>query len=185
VSGVGGPGGAGVVGTCNVSGGNGVQGSGVIGGFFAGAQVDSNGDYIPNFPAPPAGIWAGVFQGDVYISGDAHVVGQINKGAVLFRIDHPLEPTGKYLKHSAVESPEFKNVYDGIATLDANGEAVVTLHRWFEALNESCRYQLTPIGGSAPGLFVAEEIANNQFRIAGGRADLRVCWQVTGIRHDA
>jgi hypothetical protein len=35
-------------------------------------------------------------------------------------------------------------------TTDANGEAVVELPEWFEALNRDFRYQLTPIGGAGP-----------------------------------
>ena len=34
-------------------------------------------------------------------------------------------------------------------------------------------------------MYVAGEVSGNQFRIAGGRADLKVSWQVTGIRHDS
>ena len=33
-------------------------------------------------------------------------------------------------------------------------------------------------------MYVASEIDNNHFRIAGGMRGLRVSWQVTGIRHD-
>ena len=51
-----------------------------------------------------------------------------------------------YLHHSFVESSERKNVYDGIAELDHNGECTVQLPDWFEAINEECRYQLTPLG---------------------------------------
>jgi hypothetical protein len=32
---------------------------------------------------------------------------------------------------------------------------------------------------------VAEEINGNHFRIAGGKAGMKVSWQVTGIRQDA
>ena len=77
-----------------------------------------------------------------------------------------------------------KNVYDGIAVLDANGEAAVMLPDWFEALNEGFRYQLTPVGAPAPQLHIADEIAHPQFRIAGGVPGQRVCWQVTGVRKD-
>ena len=55
---------------------------------------------------------------------------------------------------------------------------------WFEALNRDFRYQLTPIGAPAPNLYVAQEIQDNRFQIAGGKPDLKVSWQVTGIRHD-
>jgi len=47
------------------------------------------------------------------------------------------------------------------------------------------RYQLTAIGGAAPELHVAEEIADNRFRLAGGKAGMKVYWQVRGIRSDA
>jgi len=46
-------------------------------------------------------------------------------------------------------------------------------------------YQLTAIGGPGPNLYIAGEVANNQFKIAGGQAGLKVSWQVTGIRQDA
>jgi len=101
-----------------------------------------------------------------------------------FKIDHPLDPANKYLYHTSVESPDMMNIYNGNVVLDANGEAEVQLPDWFEALNEDFRYQLTCIGGFAP-VYVAREIENNSFRIAGGKSGLKVSWQVTGIRHDA
>jgi hypothetical protein len=77
-----------------------------------------------------------------------------------------------------------KNIYDGVATLDAAGEATVSMPDWFGALNRDFRYQLTSIGGFAP-VYIAEEIANNQFKIAGGHPGMKISWQVTGTRHDA
>ena len=121
--------------------------------------------------------YAGYFQGDV------NVVGTLSKSAGAFRIDHPLDPANKYLSHSFVESPDMKNVYDGVVTLDAQGEATVQLPDWFEALNKDFRYQLTCIGGFAP-VYIAEEITGNRFKIAGGTPGLKVSWQVTGIRRD-
>ena len=76
-------------------------------------------------------------------------------------------------------------IYNGIAVLDSSGQAVVRLPDWFGALNSDYRYQLTPIGAAASGLHVAQEVANNQFKIAGGAQGMKVSWQVTGIRHDA
>jgi hypothetical protein len=72
-----------------------------------------------------------------------------------------------------------------VAVLDGNGAAVVQLPDWFEALNGDYRYQLTAIGGAAPNLHIAQEVANHQFSIGGGSAGLKVSWQVTGIRRDA
>ncbi len=57
------------------------------------------------------------------------------------------------------------------------------LPEWFDSLNKEFRYQLTCIGGFAQ-VYVAEEIADNSFRIGGGRAGLKVSWQVTGVRKD-
>src|SRR5207245_377138 len=108
--------------------------------------------------------------GDVDIAGNLHVGGTLTKNAGSFRIDHPLDPENKYLYHSFVESPDMKNIYDGVVILDASGEAVIEMPKWFEALNESFRYQLTAIGRPSPGLYIAEEISNNHFKIAGGTA---------------
>jgi hypothetical protein len=116
--------------------------------------------------------------------GDVHVTGTLTKGGGSFRIDHPLDPANKTLSHSFVESPDMMNVYNGNVVLDENGEAVVSLPEWFEALNRDFRYQLTAIGGPGPNLFIAEKVSGSRFRIAGGTAGLEVSWQVTGIRHD-
>ncbi len=126
----------------------------------------------------------GLYAGNLQVGGNLNVSGTISKAGGSFRIDHPLDPENKYLYHSFVESPDMKNIYDGVVTLDGKGEAVVMLPDWFEALNQDFRYQLTCVGGYAP-VYIASEVAGNQFRIAGGRTGLKVSWQVTGIRHDA
>ena len=139
----------------------------------------TGGDAIDAFAGSgsPNG-WAGYFGGDVDVNGT------LFKNAGAFKIDHPLDPANKYLYHSFVESPDMMNVYNGIAVLDVNGEAVVALPDWFGAINRDFRYQLTCIGGFAP-VYIAEEIADNQFKIAGGKSAMRISWQVTGIRQDA
>lgn len=123
--------------------------------------------------------WAGYFDGDVRITGT------LRKSALFFLIDHPLDPANKYLEHSAIESSEMKNVYDGVVILNKKGSAIIKLPAWFEALNENFRYQLTAVGRPAPELHVAKEIADNRFTIAGGPPETKVCWQVTGTRRDA
>jgi hypothetical protein len=89
-------------------------------------------------------------------NGDVTVNGMLTKSAGSFRIDHPLDPEHKYLSHSFVESPDMLNVYNGNATLDGKGEAVILLPPYFEVLNRDFRYQLTPLGvpgpQSVPGL---------------------------------
>jgi len=121
----------------------------------------------------------------LYVVNNAVVNGQLNvNGSKNFQIDHPLDPAHKYLYHSCIESPDMMNVYNGNATLDAQGAATVALPAYFEALNRDYRYQLTPLGAPGPGLYVAQEVAGNRFRIAGGTPGGRVSWQVTGIRQD-
>jgi trimeric autotransporter adhesin len=145
------------------------------GGIFSGGNFGGFGDGVD---AVAGSGFAGSFTGDVSISGN------LSKGGGSFKIDHPLDPANKYLYHSFVESPDMKNIYDGVAILDANGEASIQMPKWFGALNRDFRYQLTCIGAFAP-VYVAEELANNRFKIAGGRAGMRISWQVTGIRQDA
>jgi len=100
-------------------------------------------------------------------------------------IDDPTDPANSYLRHPLVASDEMKTVYDGTVVLDARGEATVQMPDWFEALNADFRYQLTAVGAPGPNLFVADEVQSGAFRIAGGEPGMKVCWQVTGVRHDA
>ena len=122
---------------------------------------------------------AGNFNGDVDVSGT------LSKGGGSFKIDHPQDPTGKYLQHGFVESPQMTNIYKGNVTLDASGAATVRLPDYFESVNRDFQYQLTAIGAAAPRLHVAEEVSNNTFRIAGGEPNMKVSWQITAVRDDA
>jgi hypothetical protein len=131
------------------------------------------------------GGYAGVFEGTVSINGDLNVNGDVSKGSGSFKIDDPIDPANKYLYHSFVESPDMKDVYDGEATLDASGIAVVELPAWFQALNRDFRYQLTALDTAQPALHIAKRIESNRFTIAGGVPGGEVSWQVTGIRQDA
>jgi hypothetical protein len=117
--------------------------------------------------------------------GNADIFGKLTKSGGSFRIDHPLDPANRYLSHSFVESPDMKNVYDGVVVVDGTGVAAVTLPEWFAALNTDYRYQLTAIGGSAPDLHIAREFDGTSFMIAGGQPGMKVSWQLTGIRQDA
>lgn len=157
------------------SGATGVHGDSAAGFGIKGTTVSGTGVY--GVLAPGGEGHAGYFEGRV------HVVGTLSKSAGSFKIDHPLDPAGKYLYHSFVESPDMKNIYDGVATLDGDGTAVVVMPDWFDALNKDFRYQLTCIGEHAP-VYVAEKIHENRFRIAGGYAGMEVSWQVTGTRND-
>jgi len=132
-------------------------------------EVANNGTFL-----------SAVFSNDVAILGDFTVNGTKN-----FRIDHPLDPTNKYLYHAAIESSEVLNQYSGNAILDDKGEARVEFPAWFGAINEDFRYQLTAVGVPGPNLFIAEEIKDSSFTIAGGKPGMKVSWQVTARRNDA
>ena len=126
------------------------------------------------------------------ITGLASVVGALSKGSGTFVIDHPLDPKNKLLFHSFVESPDVKNIYDGIATLDENGEALIELPSYFLALNKDFRYLATPVGQPMPDLHLSKEVRKRYLnlagdpvlRISGGVPNGKISWQVTGIRHD-
>ena len=130
------------------------------------------------------GSYGTVLTGGVTITGNLSVTGNVTKGSGTFVIDHPLDPKNKLLYHSFVESPDVKNIYDGVATLDEFGEAQIQLPSYFEALNKDFRYQVKPINTPSPNLYIKEEVSDNRFTIAGGEPHARVSWQVTGIRHD-
>jgi len=117
-------------------------------------------------------------------TGNVVVNGNLSKGGGSFKIDHPLDPANKYLYHSFVESPDMMNIYNGNITTDATGKATVKLPDYFEALNMEFRYQLTVIGSFAQAI-VNKEVSSNQFEIATNQPNVKVSWQVTGVRHDA
>ncbi|HXF99333.1 MAG TPA: hypothetical protein VNL69_01050 [Bacteroidota bacterium] len=123
--------------------------------------------------------YAGLFEGNLKVDYDLSVAGSKN-----FKIDHPLDPTNKYLVHSCVESNDRMNIYNGNVTTDANGNATIILPQWFEALNKDFRYQLTVIGQFAQAI-VSSEISDNRFSIKTDKPYVKVSWQVTGIRNDA
>ena len=149
-------------------------------GVYGSAGATSGTNYgVYGWSDSPSG-YGGYFHGDLHTTGDLTV-----SGSKAFKIDHPLDPAHKYLYHFAQESPAVQNVYNGLVTLDADGEAVITLPEYFAALNATpYLYQLTPIGAPMPNLYVAQEIQDNTFRIAGGVPGAKVSWEVTAARAD-
>jgi len=167
-------------------GGTGVQGVGNVWGVLGqssstsgsggGFSNSTTGDAL--FTYNQSGGYAAFFDGDVDVDGN------LSKAGGSFKIDHPLDPANKYLYHSFVESPDMMNIYNGNATTDEKGSAVVQLPEWFETLNRDFRYQLTVIGQFAQAI-VASKVANHQFTIKTDKPNVEVSWQVTGIRQDA
>jgi hypothetical protein len=125
-----------------------------------------------------------ILSGNVKFAGNLAIVGSLTKGSGTFEIDDPLDPANKILFHSFVESPDVKDIYNGSAIIDKNGEATIQLPFYYDALNKDSRYQFFPIGQAMPNLYVKTEEANNQFTIAGGVPGGKISWQITGIRHD-
>ncbi|MEM7037520.1 MAG: hypothetical protein AAF570_11110 [Bacteroidota bacterium] len=137
---------------------------------------------VEGFSAPAAGWgigllgtgnWYGMFS-----QGNYGATGPKN-----FLIDHPTDPANKVLRHASIESNQVLNMYVGTVELDANGQATVQLPDYFGDVNKDFHYQLTPIG-TPQQPYVLEEIANNQFKVAGA-ANTKVSWQVTAKRNDA
>jgi hypothetical protein len=175
------------------SGANGSDGIHAFGGNgdALGGGLDGTGGYFQGGIGGNRGIFAG--DGIVaeagsglagYFGGNLEITGYIIAGRKDFKIDHPLDPANKYLVHASVESSEMKNIYDGVVTTDAEGEATVRLAEWFEALNTDFRYQLTVIGQFAEAI-VANEIQKHEFSIRTNLPNVKVSWQVTGVRQDA
>jgi hypothetical protein len=121
---------------------------------------------------------AGLFDGDVDILGDMNVTGMKS-----FLIDHPQKPATHYLRHFCAEGPEPNTLYRGTVTLNAQGEAIVELPSYFEALNADFSYHLTCVGDYAP-VYIKQKIQGNRFVIAGGKPGMEVSWLVIARRND-
>jgi hypothetical protein len=173
----------------------GVLGNNLAGGSSAGVQGVNNGT-----AGAGIGVWGeqhgfgyGVY-GTVtnvasgyagYFNGRVRAVNGCCNGPQLnTQIDDPLDPANKYLNRSVVESADMLNMVSGNAILDSKGEVTIPIPAWFEATGRDFRYQFDPIGAPAPDLYVARELQNNTFRIAGGKPGMKVSWQVTGVRND-
>lgn len=134
------------------------------------------------------GYW-GVVGEDRYLGAQIGAYGVLangdlgSNGVKSFVIDHPLDPDNKFLKHFSIESNEVINMYRGNATFDANGETVVEMPSYFNAINQNFSYQLTCVGGYA-NIYVKEKLVDGKFKIAGGYEGLEVSWVVYAERND-
>src|ERR1041385_7708068 len=137
--------------------GNGVFGKSPGGNGVYGVCDDGTGVY--GLSGNGTGLYgeSGMYYAAI-LNGKVKITGNLEKAGGSFKIDHPLDPANKYLCHSFVESPDMKNVYDGVVVLDDKGEAEIELPDWFGILNKDFRYQLTAIGAPGPNLYIAEEI---------------------------
>lgn len=157
---------AGVFGVASASSGSGVYG-------YASGEPAAYGVFGESSTG-----WAGYFLGDVAVTGSCCAMAEGHT-----RIDHPLDPENKYLYQALVQSPEMITTLSGNVTTGANGEAVVQLPSYFQATNTDFRYQLTPIGQFAQAI-VLHEVENNSFAIKTDRPNIKISWQITGVRND-
>ena len=122
--------------------------------------------------------WAG------YFSGDVMVTGQVFMPSLITVIDHPLDPENRTLQFAGISSPQMSNALFGNATTDANGEAVIELPDYFTAVSTEYKYQLTVVGQFAQAI-IGEEIRGTAFTIKTDKPNVKVSWQVVGLRNDA
>lgn len=123
-----------------------------------------------------AGIYTTAKAGPVLITGGLTVTGTKN-----FVMDHPTKP-GYILKHASTESPHNGVEYWGTVTLDSNGEAVVVLPAYFEALTapDNRNVQVTAIGRATVPVS-ADRISGGSFTVYGA-AGQEVDWLVKAVR---
>ena len=186
------PNGTGVSGSSSDQFGTGVGGNafGQYGTATAGSADGTNGFGVQGYVSTTTGTAYAIYGSGNnvnayagYFAGKVSVTGTLSKGGGSFKIDHPLDPANKYLYHSFVESPDMMNIYNGNIVTDGNGFATITMPDYFDALNKDFRYQLTVIGSFAQAI-IKEEIAGNKFVIQTDKPNIKVSWQVTGVRQD-
>ncbi|MBS1724640.1 MAG: hypothetical protein JSS66_16985 [Armatimonadetes bacterium] len=172
-----------------------------FGGYFKSDATSGRGIYA--LSAAQAGSFGYGVLGECYNGGWAvFALGHMGAtGVKPFRIDHPDDPTNRYLLHYSSESPEVINFYRGNVVLNASGEALVELPGYFAKINKSPSYQLTPVGAAMPMLHVGTEIDEQalrvgeqagpgvaapicSFRIVGGVPGKKVSWRVEAVRND-
>lgn len=160
-------------------GGNGANGNGYA---FAGNGGDNDSGLFSEANGQVS-LYTNAAERVRVTDGGLQVFGTLTANTKNFKIDHPLDPANKTLNYTSVESPDMLNIYNGNATTDDKGEAIVTMPNYFSALNRDFRYQLTVIGTFAQAI-VGEKINNNKFLIRTDKPRVEVSWQVTGIRRD-
>ncbi len=158
--------------------GVGVEGEAPNIGVRAAATATVGTNYGLSATSSSASGWAG------YFAGNVHVTGTLSKGGGSFVIDHPLDPENKLLRHNFVESPENLLIYRGTAKLDSQGEAVVEMPEYFEALTKESEasVHLTPEG--KPFLTGYRWQADHTAFTAYGDPNREVAWMVMADRDD-
>lgn len=116
-----------------------------------------------------------------------HAVGNISAtGTKPFRIDHPFDPTNKYLMHYASESPFPQNFYNGNVTTDGRGYGWVDLPDYFDEINTNLKYQLTVMDDGEEFVLVkvTKKVENGRFQIRTSKPNVEVSWRIDADRND-
>ena len=107
-------------------------------------------------------------------------------GTKSFRIDHPSDPTNKYLLHYCAEGPEPRNVYQGQVTTGADGYAWVDLPDYYQEINKDPLIQLTVVDTSDDfvQVKVSQRVSGNRFQLRTNKGNVEVDWRVDAVRND-
>ena len=117
---------------------------------------------------------------------DLTVTTSISAPAKAFKIDHPVHPEKQFLYHNSIESNERMNIYNGNVMTNEDGFYTVQLPDYMSALNGHFKYQLTILDKSFAQAVIWEQIdtETNTFVIRTNKPNIKVSWQVTGVRID-
>jgi len=133
------------------------------------------------------------------LGGSLSVLGSFTAGSKAFLIDHPLHPTTKNLRHSAIEAPRRDLIYRGVATFtgDEDPDGVLTVYideasgmeaGTFDALCMNAEVYLQPkAAATATSRPYPSAVADGRFTIHTGTGlDTvgDVAWMVVAERKD-
>ncbi len=146
-------------------------------------SVAVQGEVVPT-TGTSTGVWGISASGTGY---GVFATGRLGAtGTKTFRIDHPLDPTNKWLLHYCAEGPEPLNVYSGVITTDAKGEASITLPDYFESINRDPRVQLT-IEDESDDFVMAKVVGgvkDGSCRVRTTKPLVKVYWEIKAVRND-
>jgi hypothetical protein len=184
-------GGDGVEGFTTFSGASAVYGDDTSsGGGYGVYGTSDNGSGVYGTTPDESGLAYGVFAEAattnyaLLASGNALVTDTLSKGGGSFKIDHPLDPGGKYLYHSFVESPDMMNVTARSPSM-AEGRPQLSCPSGLRRSTGTVATSSPPLAALRQSCTSHAEVKDGSFSIAGGKAGQKVSWQVTGIRQDA
>jgi len=128
--------------------------------------------------------WGGSFIGDLGVSQDLYVTGDIYGATKNFLIDNPANPENEILRHTCIESDEALVMYRGKVNLDATGKATVEMPSYFTALTKESEatVQITCIGQPF-GIGYEWNSDYNSF-VVYGDANREISWMVMADRDD-